>query len=258
MVMRCQYCGREAQPGQVYCECGHPISLSGGTDYGASGGFPGPPSDYDRNWYTPDGRSLSSLEKKSGMGAGGKILIMLIVLAIIGVGAFVGYKLIKGKDVLDEDSWEKRDLGGCTITIPSALEESDNVIELNQNYKKLGFFTSENAAVYVTQYQLSADEQSVLQAQGGVDTLKKNIIDTDKRRKINGQQLDPKQRGDLICVEYPATKKNYIKSTDEVWILNATLVTQKGVYELEACCPKADKDKYIDSMYKWLESFKAD
>lgn len=258
MVMRCQYCGREAQPGQVYCECGHPISLSGGTDYGASGGFPEPPSDYDRNWYTPDGRSLSSLEKKSGMGAGGKILIMLIVLAIIGVGAFVGYKLIKGKDVLDEDSWEKRDLGGCTITIPSALEESDNVIELNQNYKKLGFFTSENAAVYVTQYQLSADEQSVLQAQGGVDTLKKNIIDTDKRRKINGQQLDPKQRGDLICVEYPATKKNYIKSTDEVWILNATLVTQKGVYELEACCPKADKDKYIDSMYKWLESFKAD
>lgn len=256
--MRCQYCGREAQPGQVYCECGHPISLSGGTDYGASGGFPEPPSDYDRNWYTPDGRSLSSLEKKSGMGAGGKILIMLIVLAIIGVGAFVGYKLIKGKDVLDEDSWEKRDLGGCTITIPSALEESDNVIELNQNYKKLGFFTSENAAVYVTQYQLSADEQSVLQAQGGVDTLKKNIIDTDKRRKINGQQLDPKQRGDLICVEYPATKKNYIKSTDEVWILNATLVTQKGVYELEACCPKADKDKYIDSMYKWLESFKAD
>lgn len=258
MVMRCQYCGREAQPGQVYCECGHPISLSGGTDYGASGGFPEPPSDYDRNWYTPDGRSLSSLEKKSGMGAGGKILIMLIVLAIIGVGAFVGYKLIKGKDVLDEDSWEKRDLGGCTITIPSALEESDNVIELNQNYKKLGFFTSENAAVYVTQYQLSADEQSVLQAQGGVDTLKKNIIDTDKRRKINGQQLDPKQRGNLICVEYPATKKNYIKSTDEVWILNATLVTQKGVYELEACCPKADKDKYIDSMYKWLESFKAD
>lgn len=258
MVMRCQYCGREAQPGQVYCECGHPISLSGGTDYGASGGFPDPPSDYDRNWYTPDGRSLSSLEKKSGMGAGGKILIMLIVLAIIGVGAFVGYKLIKGKDVLDEDSWEKRDLGGCTITIPSALEESDNVIELNQNYKKLGFFTSENAAVYVTQYQLSADEQSVLQAQGGVDTLKKNIIDTDKRRKINGQQLDPKQRGDLICVEYPATKKNYIKSTDDVWILNATLVTQKGVYELEACCPKADKDKYIDSMYKWLESFKAD
>ncbi|MBQ8121341.1 MAG: hypothetical protein IJ172_11285 [Ruminococcus sp.] len=256
--MRCQYCGREAQPGQVYCECGHPISLSGGTDYGASGGFPDPPSDYDRNWYTPDGRSLSSLEKKSGMGAGGKILIMLIVLAIIGVGAFVGYKLIKGKDVLDEDSWEKRDLGGCTITIPSALEESDNVIELNQNYKKLGFFTSENAAVYVTQYQLSADEQSVLQAQGGVDTLKKNIIDTDKRRKINGQQLDPKQRGDLICVEYPATKKNYIKSTDDVWILNATLVTQKGVYELEACCPKADKDKYIDSMYKWLESFKAD
>ena len=256
--MRCQYCGREAQPGQVYCECGHPISLSGGNDYGAASGFHEPPSDYDKNWYTPDGRSLSSLEKKPGMGFGVKVLIMLIIFALICVGVFFAFKLFKSKDVLDEDSWEKRELGSCTITIPSALKESDNIIELNSNYTKLGFFTSENAAVHVTQYQLSDNEKQVLEAQGGVNTIKQNLIATSKKRKINGQQLDPKERGDLICVEYPATKKHYISSTDDVWVLDATLVTQKGVYELEACCPKADKDKYIDSMYKWLESFKAD
>lgn len=86
--MRCQYCGREAQPGQVYCECGHPVSLSQGADPRASSfGFDQPPSDYDRNWYTPDGRSLSSLEKK-GMGAGGKIVIMLIVIMALAAGAF--------------------------------------------------------------------------------------------------------------------------------------------------------------------------
>ena len=183
---------------------------------------------------------------------------MLIIFALIGVGVFFAFKLFKSKDVLNEDSWEKRELGSCTITIPRALEESDNIIELNSNYTKLGFFTSENAAVHVTQYQLSDNEKQVLEAQGGVNTIKQNLIATSKKRKINGQQLDPKERGDLICVEYPATKKHYISSTDDVWVLDATLVTQKGVYELEACCPKADKDKYIDSMYKWLESFKAD
>ena len=215
--MRCQYCGREAQPGQVYCECGHPISLSGGNDYGAASGFHEPPSDYDKNWYTPDGRSLSSLEKKPGMGFGVKVLIMLIIFALICVGVFFAFKLFKSKDVLDEDSWEKRELGSCTITIPSALKESDNIIELNSNYTKLGFFTSENAAVHVTQYQLSDNEKQVLEAQGGVNTIKQNLIATSKKRKINGQQLDPKERGDLICVEYPATKKHYISSTDDVW-----------------------------------------
>ena len=256
LFMRCQYCGREAQPGQVYCECGHPVSLSQGADpYAGSSGFNEPPSDYDRAMFTPDGRSLASLEKK-GMGAGGKIVITLIVIMILAVGGFVAYKLIKGGDVLDEDNWETLDKPGFSITLPSAMKESDNIIELNKNYTRLGFFTSEKAAVYVLEYQLPSDQESILKTANGIKLFKQSLMETTKRRNINGHKLDPKERGDLICFEYPATKKNYISSTNELWVINASLVTQTGVYEMEAYCPEADKDKYIDSMYKWLESFK--
>lgn len=255
--MRCQYCGREAQPGQVYCECGHPVSLSQGSDpYASSRGFDAPPSDYDRNWYTPDGRSLSSLEKKSGMGVGGKIVILLLVVALLGVGAFVAFKIITGRDVLNEDSWEKRDLSKGSITLPSAMKESDNIIELNNQYSRIGFFTSDKAAVYLLELQIPAEQKNLLQTQQGLNTIRQNLIATNKRRKINGYQLDPKERGEFIFVEYPATKKNYIKSTDDVWVVNASLVTANGLYEMEAYCPKAEKDKYLESMYKWLESFK--
>lgn len=255
--MRCQYCGREAQPGQVYCECGHPVSLSQGADpYAASNGFPTPSSDYDRNWYTPDGRSLSSLEKKSGMGAGGKIAILLLVVALLAAGAFVAYKIITGKDILNEDSWEKKDLSKGSITLPSALKESSNIIELNKDYTRLGFFTGDKAAVYVLEYKLPSDKKNLLKSPAGLSTLKQSLITTNARRKINGYQLQPTERGDLICFEYPATKKNYIKSTNELWVVNASLVTADGLYEMEAYCPKGEKDKYIDAMYKWLESFK--
>lgn len=257
MRMRCQYCGREAQPGQVYCECGHPISIAAGTNpYGASYGYDEPPSNYDKNWYTPDGRSLSDLEKKSGMGAGAKILIMLIVLLALGAGAFFAYKFIKGQEVLDQDNWEKHDLGGYTITLPSAMKEEENIIELNQNCSKIGFFTSDKAAVYILEYQLTADEKEKLSQQGGVQTLRQNLMNLDSRRTVNGQKLEPKQRGDLICVEYSATKKNYIKETDDLWIVSGTLITTNGMYEIEAYCPKEQKDKYVESMYKWIESFK--
>ena len=109
--MRCQYCGREAQPGQVFCECGHPVSLSGGSDPGAvSNGFPTPPSDYDKNWFTPDGRSLSSLEKKRGGGQSAlKIILAVVIAACLGVGGFFAYKYIFKKDLLDEGNWETVD-----------------------------------------------------------------------------------------------------------------------------------------------------
>ena len=72
---------------------------------------------------------------------------------------------------------------------------------------------------------------------------------------VNGQPLDPKELGDKIYVEFPATKDGYIEVTDLLWEVDATLVTQNAVYEIEVYCPEQDKDIYRDSMVKWIESF---
>ena len=184
--MRCQYCGREAQPGQVYCECGHPVSLSQGADPRASSfGFDQPPSDYDRNWYTPDGRSLSSLEKK-GMGAGGKIVIMLIVIMALAAGAFFAYKFItQSKDLLDEDNWKKQSVSKGSITLPSAMKESDNIIELNKSYSRLGFFTSDKAAVYLLEFQLTAEQKKVVKVMSQGDRKKEDAPRKRERKADN-------------------------------------------------------------------------
>lgn len=255
--MRCQYCGREAQPGQVFCECGHPVSLSTGANHNAASyGFPEPPSDYDKNWLTPDGRSLSSLEKKPGMGVAGKIVIFLIIAAIVGVGGFFGYKFIKGQDLLDEGNWETADKAGFSITLPSAMKESDNIIEIDKKYDKLGYFKSDKAGVYIAKAEHTASSREAIQ-QYGLKRMKQLTIQMAKTRKINGQALDIKERGDLLVAEYSMNRKNFIKGTDKLWVLDATLITEQRLYEVQAFCAESEKDKYIDAMYKWVESFKA-
>lgn len=257
--MRCQYCGREAQPGQVYCECGHPISLSGDnfSQPNPQPGFyqPGYQQQGFGSGFTPDGRSLASLQKKPGSGIGVKIVIVLVVIALLCGGGFLAYKLIKGQDVLDEDNWKKIDKSNYSITLPGAMKESDNIVELDPSYTREGFFQADDAAVYIGRMDLDADQQNIIKS-NGLDKFKQAMLQAGSQRSINGQKLDPKMRGDLIVMEYSATRKNYLKNTDEVYILDAIYINEEVMYELEAYCPKADKDKYIDSMYKWVDSFK--
>ena len=255
--MRCQYCGREAQPGQVYCECGHPISLSGNTGFQQGGGFPqdGFSQGGFQQGFTPDGRDLYSLQKKSGMGLGGKILIMILVLALLGGGGFLAYKFIKGRDPLDESSWKKIDKAEFSITLPISMKESDNIVDIGSGYKRLAFYKGDKTAAYLAKYD-NTNVTAMIKSQG-IEGTKAYLIENLKRRKINNHQLEPKTRGDLITVEYPVQRKNYIKDTDKLWMLDATLVTDTFAYEIEFFCAESEKDKYIDAMYKWADSFKA-
>ncbi len=205
---------------------------------------------------TPDGRDLASLQKKPGLSAGAKILLMLLVIVIIGVCGFVAFMIIKGGDELDENNWKKIDKSEFTITIPESFKESDNLIELDNEYTKLGYFKGKNAGVYISRSDFSAQEQSVIKQQG-LAAMKKTMIEIGSRRKINGQQITVKERGDLLVTEFPATRKNYISGTDKLWVVDASLVLEDRLYEIEAYCAESEKDKYSEAMYKWIDSFKS-
>ena len=203
---------------------------------------------------TPDGRDLASLEKPAVSNRRTNVLIILAMAVVIGIIAFIVYKVIIGRDLTDEKGWKKFETDSFSITMPDVLKESDKISESDPDYTKLGFYTSEKIAVYVTKASLNEDERSVIKT-SGIEAIKKNMIKQGGEQIVNGQPLDPKELGDKIYVEFPATKDGYIEVTDLLWEVDATLVTQNAVYEIEVYCPEQDKDIYRDSMVKWIESF---
>ena len=203
---------------------------------------------------TPDGRSLASLEKPAAMSRRTNVLIILAMAVVIGVIAFFVYKLIIGRDLNDEKGWKKFETDSFSITMPDVLKESDKISESDPDYTKLGFYTSEKIAVYVTKASLNEEEKSIVKS-SGIDTIRKSMIRKGSEQMINGYHLDPKQLGKVIYVEFPATKDGYIEVTDLLWEIDATLVTEDALYEVEVYCPEEDKDLYGESMLKWIESF---
>ena len=239
--MKCSSCGRELEEGTLVCECGQVV----GEEKGDSDELK-----------TPDGRSLASLEKPSVSSRRNNILIICAMAAVIGVIAFFVYKMIIGRELTDEKGWKEFETDSFSITMPDVLKESDEISETDPDYTKLGFYTSEKIAVYVSKAELNEEEKSVVKTHG-IDAIRKSMMQEGSDQMINGQKLSPKQLGDMIYVEFPATKDGYIEVTDLLWEIDATLVTEDALYELEVYCPEQDKDEYSEAMLKWIESFEA-
>ena len=203
---------------------------------------------------TPDGRSLASLEKPTVTNRTTNVLIICAMAVVIGIIAFFVYKMIVGRELTDEKGWKKFETDSFSITMPDVLKESDKISETDPDYKKLGFYTSEKIAVYVTKAALNEEEKAVVK-KSGIDAIKKNMIKQGAKQTIVGQPIDPKELGDAIYVEFAVTKDGYIDVTDLLWEVDATIVTEEALYEVEIYCPEVDKDIYRESMLKWLESF---
>lgn len=238
--MKCSSCGRELKEGTLVCECGQAVGEE------KAGG----------ETKTPDGRDLASLEKPAVTSRTTNVLIVCAMAVVIGIIAFFVYKMIIGRELTDEKGWKKFETDSFSITMPDVLKESDKISESDPDYTRLGFYTSEKIAVYITKASLNDEEKAVIK-KSGVDAVKKNMISQGAKQTIGGQPLDPKELGDAIYVEFAATKDGYIEVTDLLWEVDATIVTEQALYEVEIYCPEVDKDIYRESMLKWLESFEA-
>lgn len=236
--MKCSSCRRELKEGTLVCECGQAVGEE------KAGG----------ETKTPDGRDLASLEKPAVTSRTTNVLIVCAMAVVIGIIAFFVYKMIIGRELTDEKGWKKFETDSFSITMPDVLKESDKINESDPDYTRLGFYTSEKIAVYVSKAELNEEEKSVVKTHG-IDAIRKSMMQEGSEQMINGQKLSPKQLGDMIYVEFPATKDGYIEVTDLLWEVDATIVTEQALYEVEIYCPEVDKDIYRESMLKWLESF---
>lgn len=230
--MKCEFCGRELEPDELICECGHSAA--------------------EKN---EDKEKTEKAKKPAKSDKRKDALIFLIMAAAVGIIAFIVYKVIIGRDIRSEDSWETVKKDGYSITIPSVMKESSDVSEMDSDYTKLGFFKCADACVYISKADFNEDEKKIIK-QRGVDGLRNWMLENAAEQSINGYKLSPVQSGELIIVEYPVNQEDYVKDTDELWTVSATLLTDDCVYQIDAYCARSESEKYESSMVKWLESFR--
>ena len=116
--MKCKNCGREIKKGEIECECGAPIEQEKAGDKNAK-------------LTTPDGRDLSALEKPAVKKTDISPVILVVIAAVIAIIAFIIYKVIVGSDIRNKDNWKTVEKDTFSITIPKAMEESDDNVEVN-------------------------------------------------------------------------------------------------------------------------------
>ena len=239
--MECPYCGREVKEGETFCECGRPINIAG-TSGGASAG---PMTAFEQQLST---QTLASVKQKKRL----PILPLIILLLVCaGVGGFFGIRMIQDSNLKKPDTWEVVDRPEYTIKLPTALKnDTDRMVEIDSSVEKLDFFSTRKAAVYVTARRLTAAEQEMYK-----DTEPKLVVNNNKTMTINGQKIEPVERGKFMIFEYSAHRQNYISSTDDLWVIEANTVTKKAWYTIEVYCPETEKDTYREYMLQWIDSF---
>ncbi len=242
--VKCKACGRELPPGETECSCGEICDEVQEKEK----------DDATEIILTPDGRDLASLEKKQS-GSKTRIIVLTAILAVVCIAGVILFFVLRSGDPLDEDTWRSVKKDGYSITLPKALEENDNIHEDDPDFKKIGFFVCDTAAVYISKSELNEAEKDLVK-KSGVEKIRQDMIKNSKKMKLDNQSMTVKMQGDLVITEYAEVRQQYLKSSEDVWIVTAVLVTEDSIYEIEGCCSRDDKDKYHDSICKWLESFK--
>lgn len=180
-----------------------------------------------------------------------KGVITLAIGAAIGFGSYGYFRYRDVYHVTHEDTWETITRSEYSMTIPADMQDG-NVLMLDNSSEVLDCFASSEVmiAVYVTRW--SSEEKELLKQVNLTDL----IMQTFQRRTINGMQLEPVQRGEMIYVEYPRNTTTMFKGTDTVQTIDACFISDDGLYEIEVYCPENKYSDYQTYMLSWLDSFK--
>lgn len=242
--MKCPFCGRENEEGKTFCECGRPLTYGNAVKVNPEGASF---ADQVRN------QTLDSVKVKKSVSLSQLVPVIVIVLAAVAAGVFFLMGYITEKNILKPETWETVKKGNYSISLPKAMKESE-LLELNNNFKNIGFFNCDKVAVYVA---MNIFNDSQKQMYAGQD-LKQLALDSPVKRSINGVELVPQVREgqDYIYVEYPTSHKNYIKESDNLWVIIGTYITDNAMYEISTYCAESEKDTYRDVMFEMIDSFK--
>lgn len=233
----------------MYCACGRPLNLSG-----AAAGAPQPQANSGGTGspYLPEGVTLESLHKPA-RSAPPMWIFGLVFLVCIGVILY--FFVFRHTDITKESSWQTMTRDCYTMQFSKDLKDERKRMVSIGSGELIDFFSGEEAAVLINRRKWTDAEKAKFN-ELGINGVKTEMYNLFRRRTINGVKVEPEVRGDMLYFETTGTKKNYIGKSDDVYEIEATFITEEAVFDVEVFCAEADKDKYKDTLFKWLDTFK--
>lgn len=174
-----------------------------------------------------------------------KIIISVIITLVCAAAGYFGYGYMLEKNITDSSRWDTFYNDEFSVDLPKDMKSSDKLFHTSDGQKQIAFYHNSKACFSVAKIPYS------------VNSALKDL-DLEKyfsKITVNGEHLTlfPINGG----FYYTSTKKNSgsFKKTDEVFEIEGAFKGKNAVYSVVIQCRVEDRDKYEESMLKWLESF---
>ena len=227
MFMRCNVCGRELKPGQMFCQCGNTVNTAG------TGGELSLNRGSSAKWII-----LAAV-------AGFVVIAMLAAIFIFGL---VGHS----RQLTDRSQWETRTCANYRITLPANMHESDIIDHEGSELTALDTYQSSAAIVDVNMLAFTEQQKKGLKRKKFVELFKELF----PASEVNGYPVSPQEHGNMIYIEYPQDAPGIFWGSNEAWVTDACFVTNEAFYEVEVYIPSDKKEEYQEYVFAWLDSFR--
>ena len=224
--MRCNVCGRELKPGQMFCQCGNTVSNDAGGQLNVN---------------------APSSGKMMVIGA----IVGLLLLVILGVTA-VSFLTGAGSAVKDRSKWEHISGSGFEMTIPSGLREG-TVFNPTANFKVLKSLRGSEIAIEVS---------SVTYSSLGVNNINRKKLEEMVRsnlgsQNVEGRTIEPQEHGNMIYYDYTQEGGVFFGSS-KVHVVDGMFVGTNALYEVCIACPESKYTDYEEYIFAWYDSFRGE
>lgn len=261
--MRCPYCGQENPDGAVFCQCGRPLSLSGGFGNsnqtgGQMGGQMGAPMGGQMGGQmNPFPRQ--TLDQVKHKKAFNPTPIIVILALLLGAGIFFGVQWYNKKSVTDESTWKSYSGEGYSMKAPRNLKKGKMLTPLNDDEELLNFYTSEDIGFDVSVYHYTNSEKTELGSLSAKEYLALVTHGGRRTTKIDGQEINYQVREgkEYIYAGYNRHAANHVSKSDDVYYVEALFPRGDCYYQVNVYCTKSEKSKYEEYLLKMLDSFNA-
>lgn len=225
--MRCNVCGRELKPGQMFCQCGNTVGNASGASL---------------NVNAPSSNKLILI------GA----IVGLVLLAAIGTIVAVIFGSA-GSAVKDRTKWERISGSGFQMTVPSGMREGEVFVE-SEGFTKLKALRSGQIAIEVSSVSYSSVGITKINRKKLEELIRANLKSLD----VNGQNAEPKEHGTMVYYDYTTESSGIFFGTKDVHIVDGMFVGKNALYEVCVACPESKYAEYEESIFAWYDSFKGE